>query len=98
MGQLIYGHGDAAIPVDDRTLAHLQVVILNKLRRQEKFVLTLADGTRTRVMFVGPSTPLEFIYSGNRTPRLNQLWLEQLAKAAGLGEGLHIVREPPDET
>ena len=46
------------------TLAHLQVVAVNK-RRQEHFAITLND-TRTRTLWTawaGPQTPSQFVYS-----------------------------------
>ncbi len=43
MGTLIYGHGDLTVDFDDRTLAHLQVVIGTKLRRRESFLLSWSD-------------------------------------------------------
>ncbi|MCU1404655.1 MAG: ATP-dependent ligase, partial [Glaciihabitans sp.] len=51
MGKLIYGHSDVVIDLDDRHLAHLQVVIGAKLRRSESFFFTwkkdaVGDGQR----------------------------------------------------
>ena len=58
------------------------------LRRQEHFAITLNDDDQTLCMWVGPQTPMQFIYSGNRRPLLNRLWLEQLADAANSTTGL----------
>ena len=37
MGKLIYGSDGYSFDIDDRTLAHLRVVFMNKLRRAEPF-------------------------------------------------------------
>jgi hypothetical protein len=96
MGVLIYDRGDP-IEIDDRTLAHLQVVIIDKLRRGEHFALTLVDGRRVLTSWVSPRTPIEFIYRGNRRPSLNHAWLEDLACEAGLTGVLTLVPEPAAE-
>ena len=93
MGQFLYDQG-RAIEVDDRTLAHLQVVMINKLRRREHFAITVPDGDRMHCMWVSPQTPMQFVYSGNRRPVLNRLWLEQLAEAANSVNGLVLLPEP----
>jgi hypothetical protein len=96
MGVLIYDRGDP-IEIDDRALAHLQVVIIDKLRRGEHFALTLVDGRRVLTSWVSPRTPIEFIYRGNRRPSLNHAWLEDLACEAGLTGVLTLVPEPAAE-
>lgn len=91
---LVY-NGRMSLPLDDRILAHVQVVVVSKLRRRESFSLTLTmDGSEV-VSWIGPATPLEFVYSGNRRPLLNRAWLEQLAESASSNGGLVIVPEPP---
>jgi hypothetical protein len=93
MGSFIYDRA-AEFEIDDRSLAHLQVVILNKLRRRESFALDLGDGTTVETVWINESTPLEFRYAGNRQPLLNQLWLESMAGEAGLNGLLRITPEP----
>lgn len=44
MGTLFYGDNRFAIGIDDRSLAHLQLVILAKLRRDESFSFTWHKG------------------------------------------------------
>ena len=57
MGMLIY-NGRMSLPLDDRTLAHIQAVVVNKLRRRESFAFTaMVDGTEV-VSWIGASTPL----------------------------------------
>lgn len=40
MGRLIYTQ-DSSYDIDDRILAHLRVVMMNKLRRREGFMLQM---------------------------------------------------------
>lgn len=95
MGTLVYDQTTLA-ELDDRVLAHLQVVIINKLRRLESFSLTLTGANNTtRCVWVSPRTPLTFIYAGNRQPSLNRLWIEQLAETANQASGLRVIPEPP---
>ena len=54
-----------AIRVDDRVLAHLQIVVIDKLRRQEKFVLNLNNGHGLVTMWLNAYTPMQFVYEGN---------------------------------
>lgn len=95
MGTLIY-NGGISLAIDDRVLAHLQVVVINKLRRRESFTFTWDDGVQSTSCWLGPSIPLEFVYSGNRQPALNRAWLELLALAANANGGLIVVPEPID--
>jgi hypothetical protein len=76
-------------------LAHLQVVIVNKLRRGESFALELHDDDHLETFWINERTPLEFRFSGNRRPTLNHAWLEALAAETGLTGVLRITHEPP---
>ncbi|WP_444541793.1 DUF7882 family protein [Agromyces bauzanensis] len=92
---MIVYNGRMSLPLDDRVLAHVQVVVVSKLRRRESFAITVpVDGSEV-VSWIGPATPLEFVYSGNRRPLLNRAWLEQLAESASSNRGLVILPEPP---
>ena len=93
MGWLYYDRA-SGFEIDDRTLAHLQVVIITKLRRRESFSLELHDGRHLTTVWLSETTPLEFRYSGNRQPALNQAWAEVMAEDAGLHGCLRIRPEP----
>jgi hypothetical protein len=97
VGMLVY-NGRMTLTIDDRVLAHLQVVVINKLRRRESFTFTCEDGTQEAVCWMGPSIPLEFVYSGNRQPLLNREWLELMAMSANSNSGLVIMPEPAPTT
>jgi len=94
MGSLVYDESLTA-DFDDRTLAHLQVVIINKLRRMESFPFTWQDERRAMTIWISQATPLAFVFHGNRRPKLNRAWLEELAIVAGSSGGLVVVPEPP---
>ncbi|WP_242492346.1 hypothetical protein, partial [Agromyces binzhouensis] len=93
MGTLVYD-SRLSIPVDDRTLAHLQVVILGKLRRREHFAFTATVDGREVGLWLGPSVALEFRYADRRRPAMNRAWLELLADVAASRDGLVIAPEP----
>jgi len=97
VGMLVY-NGRMTLHIDDRVLAHLQVVVINKLRRRESFTFTWDDGAEEAVCWIGPSIPLEFTYSGNRRPLLNREWLELMAMSANANSGLVVMPEPAPTT
>jgi hypothetical protein len=96
MGSLVYGAQAAETAVDDRTLAHLQVVITAKLRRNETFILTLEGGgdLGRRVLWIAPAIPLMFWYDGSGPPALNKHWLEDMIVHANTMAGLIVSPEP----
>jgi hypothetical protein len=51
MGTLIY-NGRMNLCIDDHVLAHVQVVILTKLRRHEAFAFTWNDGGQATVCWI----------------------------------------------
>ncbi|WP_173922736.1 ATP-dependent DNA ligase [Agromyces sp. Marseille-P2726] len=100
MGKLIYNSSSRELEIDDRTLAHLRVAILNKLRRSESFSLTwehgVEQGSGRTTIWLHESIPLQFVFSGNRPPTLNRLWIEQMLLAANSTSGLQFVPEPTE--
>lgn len=101
MGRFIY-EDNARTEIDDRVLAHLQIVIGNKLRRGEAFFFTWRDdlglgGGRTSV-WVHASASVVFVFSGSRTPSINRAWLDALMYAANSPGGLQVVPEPAPES
>ena len=101
MGKFIYD-GTVKVDFDDRTLAHLQLVIGTKLRRGEPFHFTWKDDTsigngRTTV-WVHPRSSLVYKYYGSRKPRLNMAWIDALVYTANSPAGLYLVPEPAEST
>jgi hypothetical protein len=84
--------------IDDRELAHLQVVIWSKLRRGEHFAFTWTDSTRNNYgrtsVWISPTISLAFEYFGSRPPALNKNWINLLMKSANSAGGLQLIPEP----
>ena len=98
MGKFIYGTAAGSFDIDDRTLAHLRIVIMNKLRRSESFMfdLSMSDGSGSRSFWMNSSVPIQFQFFGSRTPRINRAWIEELMAAANGPRGLAIIPEPAE--
>lgn len=100
MGKLLYGSGAREVPFDDRTLAHLKVAIINKLRRSESFTMSwqhgLEHGSGRSTIWVHEAIPLQFVFEGNRQPVLNRAWIEQLMLTANSISGLQVTPEPAE--
>lgn len=101
MGKFIY---DSTTKVDfeDRLLAHLQAVIMAKVRRGESFTFTWKDdlstgGGRTTV-YIHPNASMQFKYHGSRQPQINPAWLHALSFNANSTRGLYVVSEPDTVT
>ena len=92
MGHLTYGSD--TFEIDDRTLLHLQTVITQKLRRHERFMLTLetkAVGVPVVCsLWVSDTAELGFAFAGSRQPRLEHEWLEQMMQASFSSHGLDL--------
>lgn len=98
MGTLVYGNSNLEIEFDDRVLAHLQAVIVAKLRRDEGFLFSWKDepgvGDGRSCIWMHRSIPLYFKYPVSQPPAVNRLWLEALTVSANSPGGLRIVEEP----
>lgn len=96
MGTLNYD-SRITVELDDRTLAHLQLVIWSKLRRGEHFAFTWVDESaaspRTSV-WCAPNIPMVFQYEESEPAELNARWMELLMKSANSGAGLRLLPEP----
>jgi hypothetical protein len=102
MGKLVYGDSDIDIDIDDRSLAHLQIVIGNKLRRGESFFFSWKDdpavGDGRSAIWLDRAIPLYFKYSGGRLPAINRAWIDALNGSANSGTGLVFTDEPDSTT
>lgn len=98
MGRFIYDTMANSVDIDDRTLAHLRIVVMNKLRRAEPFMfdIEIGDGSGRRSFWLHPSVPLQFHFFGSRNPRINRAWIEELMQVASGPNGLSITPEPTD--
>jgi hypothetical protein len=95
MGSLTYDR--VVVEIDDRILAHLQLVIVQKLRRGESFVLSWQDsdavGSGRSSVWLNPAIPLYFKYAGGQAVSLSRQWIEDLSRSANSAQGLVIVSE-----
>lgn len=95
MGTLQYD--GVLVEFEDRMLAHLQIVIVQKIRRGESFLMSWRDATETgsghSAIWIHPSQSLYFKFSGSRNPAINQEWLEQLLLSANSSRGLLVIKE-----
>ena len=97
MGKLTYDHS-LTIEFDDRVLAHLQIVIGMKLRRNEAFYFSWKDDQRVgdgrTTIWLHPTIPLVFKYYGSRMAAVNREWIAALERSANTSQGLQVVEEP----
>lgn len=97
MGTLFYGGNAQPIEIDDRTLAHLKVVIATKLRRGESFTLSwthAGDAEPGRsTLWVHASIPLRFSFDSPEPERLSPEWIKELADSANSSGGILLVPE-----
>lgn len=102
MGTLVYGTTNIEIDFDDRALAHLQIVITSKLRRNESFLFTWTNdssvGSGRNSVWLHPSIPLFYRFYGSKKPSINREWLELLMNSAHTSNGLLFANEPHSST
>lgn len=95
MGSLTYD--GLVIQFEDRVLAHIQIAIVQKLRRGESFLLSWRDsdsvGDGRSSVWLGPAIPLYFKFTGGHTPTINREWLAHLSESADSSQGLVVTGE-----
>jgi hypothetical protein len=100
VGKLVYNALGHSFDIEDRTLSHLRMVFMNKLRRGEAFMFhhTVGDGSGSRTLWIHPSVPLVFHFYGSRQPALNRRWIDALMYEANSPAGLALLPEPDGDT
>lgn len=95
MGSMTYD--GMVVHIDDRTLVHLQIVIINKLRKGECFLMSWKDanevGSGRSAVWMNPLMLLHFKFEGSRVPAINDQWLGELATLADGSRGLIVTAE-----
>jgi hypothetical protein len=98
MGSISYD--GLVVGVDDRTLTHLQIVIVNKLRKGEAFLMSWRDsveaGSGRSAIWLHPQVLIYFKFDGGRVPTINERWLRELADSAESSRGLIVTTEAGD--
>jgi len=83
---------------DDRTLAHLHLVIGAKLRRHESFMFNWVNadehGDGRSSIWLDSGVPLYFKFASNANQTINREWLEALTRTSNSAQGLTLVPEP----
>jgi hypothetical protein len=82
------------VDFDDRLLAHIELVVVQKLRRQETFLLTWQNaeqlgGGRTGI-WLHSSALLTFHFEANENPHIDRAWLEKLMSSANSSMGMFV--------
>lgn len=97
MGVLKYGDSEIPIDIDDRTLAHLQAVVIMKLRRNESFTLSWrhcpGSGAGRSMIWLHPAIPLLFEFNEAPPDKFNLEWLERLMHSANTSGGIKLIEE-----
>lgn len=100
MGFMNYG-GSQEYEFEDRTLAHLKIVITMKFQRQESFLISWVNpperGSGRVSVWLSPSIPLSFRFSGSRAPQLSKEWLDVLIDSSHSPRGLLVISEQDAE-
>jgi hypothetical protein len=95
MGSLLYD--GTRIGFDDRVLEHLQIVIVQRLRRGERFAMSWLEssdsGAGRGSIWLHPEIDLYFRFSGSRMPAISPAWLQLLTDSATSPRGLVVVQE-----
>jgi hypothetical protein len=98
VGKLLYSDSDIEIEFDDRTLAHIQIVVGAKLRRKESFFFSWKDdpstGNGRASIWLDGAIPLYFKFFGSKVPTINREWIALLNDSANSGTGLVFIPEP----
>jgi hypothetical protein len=98
VGFLIHGRKGVRLAIEDRALAHLQIVMIGKLRQGEAFAFSWTatgdEGVERGTMWLHPSSTLRFWFAGSRIPPINPQWVAQLAELTDSDTGLHYLPEP----
>lgn len=88
------------VEFDDRLLAHLQIVIVQKFRANERFLLSwldpLSKGDGRSAIWLAPENTVHFKFVGSRSPAIDRAWLDVLTRSASSGTGLIVTDEHGD--
>ncbi|GAB3579930.1 hypothetical protein GCM10027406_18810 [Leifsonia lichenia] len=100
MGKLVYGYGEE-YDFDDRTLSHVKIAIVTKLRRHESFLLNWEippeQGGGRVSLWISRELPMAFVFAGSRPPTLNDQWMEALLQSSQRTGGMVIIPEDQAE-
>jgi hypothetical protein len=92
VGRLIYRDKNQSFDIEDRLLTHLRLVVMNKLRRREPFMLQVPSqsGVGTQSIWLHPAVPIVFHFYGSRPPELETALVDRLMQGANSPDGLDL--------
>jgi hypothetical protein len=86
-----------SVQFEDRLLAHLHILILQKFRSKQSFVMSWVDGlgagSGRTVIWLTPDLPIVFKFAGSRLPAIDRNWLAVLSESAESSNGLIVTNE-----
>jgi len=87
-------HGNIAVDFEDRLLSHLQIVIVQRFRRNESLVVSWMDalsvGDGRSSIWMTPTLPVYFKFAGSKVPAIDPAWLHRLSASAESSTGLIV--------
>ncbi|MFZ4894233.1 hypothetical protein ACL9RL_07270 [Plantibacter sp. Mn2098] len=96
MGTLNYA--GSSFEFDDRTLAHLKIIIVQKLRRRESFILSwqhhTENGGGRSSIWITDGAPIYFKFHGSKSVSLNREWLDRMMSTTHTVYGLVLDDTP----
>lgn len=98
MAKLVYAQAGFEIESDDRSLAHLQIVLGCRLRRRDSFFFSwindVSCGSGRASIWLDHTIPLYFVFDACGRHDINRDWIDQLNSSAGT-LGVMFTPEPP---
>ena len=95
VGTLFYD--GVAIEMNDRTLAHVKIAIVQKMRRAESFtfswVHTGDEPAGRSTIWIHPAIPIRFEFLSPVQPELNTKWIEAILRSASTTGGILLTPE-----
>lgn len=89
-----FNYGSWAVEFEDRLLTHLQIVIVNRLRRGDPLLMSWIDSTaigdgRSSIWLTN-AVPMYFKFAGSRVPAIDHAWVSRLDASATSSTGLTV--------
>lgn len=95
MAKLLYSDARYAATFTDRELAHLKLVMVAKLRRNEPFTFSWDKPEGGRVsLWVASQIPIIFEFDDATPVEINRAWIDEMSQAASSLNGLVLTPEP----
>ena len=89
-----YGSPTRGCEFDDRTLAHLALVIIGKIRRGEEFTFSFGGTDGPTSLRMTRSAHLRFDFEDSARVSIIRDWIEVMEDAADSPDGLRTLTEP----